>query len=45
MRTLEERYRTENVELQRRIDTESGKNVEVTQSIKDLEAKIRIREE
>jgi hypothetical protein len=31
--------------LQRRIDTESAKNIELGASIKDLEAKIRIRED
>lgn len=42
---MEERFRNENLELQRRIEQEGGKNVEISTSIKDLEAKIRIRED
>jgi regulator of replication initiation timing len=45
LKSLEERYRLENTDLQRRIDSEGGKNVELAASIKDLETKIRIREE
>ena len=45
LRNLEDRYRNENLELTRRIETEGGKNIEISTSIKDLEAKIRIRED
>lgn len=45
MKSLEERYRQENTDLQRRIDGEGSKNIELSASIKDLESKIRIREE
>jgi FtsZ-binding cell division protein ZapB len=33
------------LELQRRIEVEGSKNVEISTTIKDLEAKIRIRED
>ena len=42
---MEERYRTENLELQRRIESEGSKNVEISATIKDIESKIRIRED
>jgi hypothetical protein len=45
LKQLEERYRLENTDLQRRIDAEGGKNLDLASSIKDLEAKIRIRED
>jgi len=45
LKSLEERYRTENSDLQRRIDGESGKNLDLGASIKDLEQKIRLRED
>jgi len=34
----------ENVDLQKRIDTESARNIELTTNIRDLEARIRIKE-
>lgn len=45
LKSLEERYRLENTDLQRRIDAESSKNLDLGAAIKDLEAKIRVREE
>jgi chromosome segregation ATPase len=45
LKTLEERYRQENGDLQRRIETEGSKNIEISANIKDLEGKIRVREE
>ena len=45
MKTLEEKYRNENVDLQKRIDTEGSRNIELTTSIKDLESKIRAKED
>lgn len=45
LKSLEERYRQENSDLQRRIDQESGKNLDLAAQIKDLEAKIRVRED
>ena len=45
LKSLEEKYRNENSDLQRRIDQESARNIELTASIKDLEAKIRAKED
>ena len=45
LKALEEKYRNENVDLQKRIDSEGSRNVELTASIKDLEAKIRAKED
>lgn len=45
LKTLEEKYRNENTDLQKRIDQESGRNIELTTSIKELEAKIRSKED
>ena len=45
MKALEEKYRNENVDLQKRIDTESARNIELTTNIKDLESKIRAKED
>jgi len=45
LKSLEERYRLENTDLQRRIDAECAKNLDLGASIKDLEAKIRVRED
>jgi len=45
LKALEERYRQENADLQRRIDSEGGRNVELSQSIKDTESKVRSRED
>lgn len=45
LKALEEKYRNENVDLQKRIDSEGSRNVELTASIKDLEAKIRGKED
>jgi chromosome segregation ATPase len=45
LKALEEKYRNENIDLQKRIDTESSRNIELTTSIKELEAKIRAKED
>ena len=45
LKSLEEKYRNENSDLQRRIDQESARNIELTAAIKDLEAKIRAKED
>lgn len=45
LKALEEKYRNENVDLQKRIDSESQRNIELTTSIKDLESKIRSKED
>ena len=45
MKALEEKYRNENGDLQKRIDSEGSRNVELTASIKDLEARIRAKED
>ena len=42
---MDERYRQENSDLQRRIDSESGRNAELAAAIKDLEVKIRVKED
>ncbi len=45
MRSLDERYRSENADIQRRIDQESIRNAELTRLIQDNDAKIRVRED
>ena len=45
LKALEERYRNENMDLQKRIDDESGRNHELGASIKDTEMKIRVKED
>ena len=45
MKALEDKYRNENGDLQKRIDSEGSRNVELTASIKDLEARIRAKED
>lgn len=45
LKSLEEKYRHENTDLQKRIDSESSRNMELTAAIKDLEAKIRAKED
>ncbi len=45
MRSLDERYRNENADIQRRIDQESIRNAELTRLIQDNDAKIRVRED
>ena len=45
MRSLDERYRNENADIQRRIDQESVRNAELTRLIQDNDAKIRVRED
>ena len=45
LKSLEEKYRNENTDLQRRIDSEGGKNIEMTGAIKDLEQRIRAKED
>jgi predicted RNase H-like nuclease (RuvC/YqgF family) len=42
---LEDKYRNENTDLQKRIDLESVRNIELTNQIKELEAKIRAKED
>ena len=45
LKSLEEKYRNENGDLQKRIDSESGRNIEISANIKDLEVKIRQKED
>ena len=45
LKSLEQRYKEENSELQRRIDNEGCQNVEMSGAIKELEAKIRQKED
>lgn len=45
MKSLEEKYRNENGDLQKRIDSESSRNIEMSANIKDLEGKIRAKED
>jgi len=45
LKGLEQRYKEENGELQRRIDNEGCQNVEMSGAIKELEAKIRQKED
>jgi len=45
LRTLDERYRAENTDVQRRIDQENVRNAELSRLIADNEAKIRIKED
>lgn len=45
LRSLDERYRSENADIQRRIDQESIRNAELTRLIQDNDAKIRVRED
>ena len=45
LKSLEEKYRHENTDLQKRIDAESSRNMELTVAIKDLETKIRAKED
>ena len=41
LKSLEERYKSENGDLQRRIDQEGCQNVELSGAIKELEMKVR----
>lgn len=45
LKSLEARYKNENGDLQRRIDNEGCQNVELSGAIKELEAKIRQKED
>lgn len=45
LRSLDERYRNENADIQRRIDQESIRNAELTRLIQDNDAKIRGKED
>ena len=45
LKNLEEKYRHENTDLQKRIDSESSRNMELTAAIKELEGKIRAKED
>ena len=45
LKSLEERYRNENIDLQKRIDEEAGRNQDLGNNIKDLEMKIRVKED
>ena len=45
LKALEMRYKEENSDIQRRIDQEGGTNVEFTGQIRDLEVKIKHKEE
>ena len=45
LKSLEQRYKDENNDLQRRIDAEGCQNVELSGTIKELEVKIRQKED
>jgi chromosome segregation ATPase len=45
LKGLEQRYKDENGDLQRRIDNEGCQNVELSGAIKELDAKIRQKED
>jgi chromosome segregation ATPase len=45
LKSLEEKYRNENDDLQKRIDSEGGRNIELQSSIKELEGKIKAKED
>jgi len=45
LKNLEQRYKDENVDLQRRIDQEGGNNVDISGKIKEFEIKIRQKED
>ena len=45
LKSLEQRYKDENADLQRRIDSEGCQNVELSGAIKELEMKIRQKED
>lgn len=45
LKALEQRYKDENGDLQRRIDQEGASNVELSGSIKEFEVKIRQKED
>jgi len=45
LKSLEQRYKDENSDLQRRIDQEGCQNVELSGAIKELEVKIRQKED
>ena len=45
LKSLEQRYKDENGDLQRRIDQEGCQNVELSGAIKELEVKIRQKED
>ena len=45
LKSLEQRYKDENGDLQRRIDSEGCQNVELSGAIKELEVKIRQKED
>ena len=45
LRALEDKYRNENVDLTKRIDAEGGRNLDLMTTIKDLESKIRAKED
>jgi predicted RNase H-like nuclease (RuvC/YqgF family) len=45
LKSLEEKYNNENGDLQKRIDSESSRNIEMSANIKDLEGKIRAKED
>ncbi len=45
LKALEIRYKEENFDVQRRIDHESGTNVEFNAQIRDLEVKIKHKDD
>ena len=45
LKSLEDKYKLENSDLQMRIDGESGKNYELNQAITDLQVKINQKEQ
>lgn len=45
LKHLEEKYRGENTNLQKRIDSEGARNIELNSKIMEIEAKIRVKED
>lgn len=45
LKTLEDKYRNENSDLNKRVDAESMRNIDLTTNIKDLEGKTRAKED
>lgn len=45
MKTLEDKYRNENTDLTKRVDAECVRNLDLTTGMKDLEGKVRAKED
>lgn len=45
MNSLEDKYRNENTDLSKRIETESRRNMEIQANIADIESKIKSKED